>query len=245
MITTREILFSIIIFVLMLGIGLWFHDPILFPVQQSQLETISAIQIDKDVDKFDYIGRTDVGDFLANGTLSTPDPVSIPDIPGKYMYIEKTKEKYTMHTETYTTTDDEGHTHTHTRTYWSWDVVDVNHVNCNYYTFLGKTFPVSSVHFNIHWHTTYYDTIKESSDIRYIYYIFPMTADGCMTGNVKDKTYNHLVFNHNRSAQNIIDSAETKITISKVLYWFMWLLITGGLIFGFYYLENDWLEDDN
>ena len=72
-----------------------------------------------------------------------------------------------------------------------------------------------------------------------------MTADGCMTGNVKDKTYNHLVFNHNRTAQNIIDSAETKITISKVLYWFMWLLITGGLIFGFYYLENNWLEDDN
>ena len=103
MITTREILFSIIIFVLMLGIGLWLHDPILFPVQQSQLETISAIQIDKDADKFDYIGRTDVGDFLANGTLSTPDPVSIPDIPGKYMYIEKTTEKYTLHTETYTT----------------------------------------------------------------------------------------------------------------------------------------------
>ena len=72
-------------------------------------------------------------------------------------------------------------------------------------------------------------------------------ADGTLINylvSIKNKTYNNLVFNHNKSVQDIIDSVENKITISKVLYWFIWLLITGGLIFGFYYLENNWLEDN-
>lgn len=240
-ITKREILFSIIIFVIMLGIGLWLVNPILFPVKQRQLEVISAVQIDRDVDKFDYIGRTDVGEFISEGTIYAIKPVSIPDIPGSYMVIEKEKEKYTQHTRTVSYKDSDGHTHYRTETYWEWDHVHTDVFHSDSLEFLQKRFAYDYVRYKKH--LKYYDTIKESSTIRYIYHTYPISKDGCMLGDVSDKSYRNLRFISEYTIKDVLDDADNEIILFSILYWFIWTLITGGLIFGFYYLENNWLED--
>lgn len=240
-ITKREILFSIIIFTVMVGIGLWLVNPILFPVKQKQLEIISAIQIDNDAAKFDYIGRTDVGKFLSNGTIYAYKPVNISDIPGSYMVIKKEKERYEMHTRTVTTTDSKGHTHTRVETYWSWDHVHTDTFHSDSLEFLQKRFAYNYIDFKKH--MKYHSTIKESSDIRYVYYIYPLSVDGCMVGNVYDKTYKDLWFIPDYKIENVINNTDNEFIIFNILYWIIWILITGGLIIGFYYLENNWLED--
>lgn len=242
-ITKREILFSVIIFSIMLGIGLWLSNPILFPAKEKQLEIISAVQVDNDVNKFDYIGRTDVGDFLANGRILAIKPVSIPDIPGMYMVIEKEKERYTMHTRTVTTSDGKGHTHTRVETYWSWDHVSTDTFHCDSLEFLQKRFAYNAIKYKKH--LTYYKTIKESSTIRYIYRTYPIFAEGCLQGDVSNKSYNNLIFTDGYTITDVIKAAENRITLYTFLYWFIWTLITAGLIIGFYYLENNWLEDNN
>ena len=121
-ITIREILFSILILAVMVGIGVWISSPILRGSTERYLDRMSSVSV-TDSSKFDYIRRTDAGRFVAEGTLSAVDTVSLPELARPYSYIRKAQEEYRRHTETYTTTDSKGHVTTHTRTYHSWDEV--------------------------------------------------------------------------------------------------------------------------
>ena len=91
-ITPREILFSTVIICVMIGFGVWLQNPILRHASEDSLETISRARVYDD-ERFGYIKRTNIGDFLAEGTLISTDSVSIPDIPGYYMMIRKVKER--------------------------------------------------------------------------------------------------------------------------------------------------------
>ena len=241
-VTKREILFSTLILSIMLGIGLWLSNPILFNVKQTELEYISAVQIDQDPEKFDYIERTDVGMFLANGTMEAVAPVSIPDIAGQYMIIRKVKERYTMHTRTVTETDSKGHTHTRTETYWSWDHVSTENFRTERVEFLQKTFFINNVDFKEN--LDYHSTIKESSSIRYVYYTYPKRVEGCMEGITENKHFYNLKFYKNYTIEDTINQVEFRSKSLTVLYWFIWFLLTAGLIVLFYYAENNWLEDE-
>lgn len=241
-VTKREILFSTLILSIMLGIGLWLSNPILFNVKQKELDIISAVQVDQDPERFDYIGRTDVGMFLANGTMLAVDPVSIRDIAGNYMVIRKVKERYTMHTRTVTTTDGKGHTHTRVETYWTWDHVSTENFKAEHVEFLQKTFNLDEVKFKEDF--DYHSTIKESANIRYVYYTYPTRVEGCMQGVVEDKHFRKLVFRRNYTIEDTINHVEFRSKSLTVLYWFIWFLLTAGLIVLFYYAENNWLEDE-
>ena len=40
-----------------------------------------------------------------------------------------------------------------------------------------------------------------------------------------------------------IDTAIKRMTSSLIwLFWIVWILVTGGAVYGFYYLDNDWLN---
>jgi hypothetical protein len=87
----------------------------------------------------------------------------------------------------------------------------------------------------------YIDTIKESSRIRYKYYGAPTTCDATIYADLRDNTISNVRTYHNTS----IEDAH-KIMTSKgelVIFWVLWILLTGGAVFGFVYIDNHWLED--
>ena len=143
-ITKREILVSITILAIMVGFGVWISSPIMSDATERYLSVASSAVVDEE-DEFDYIRRTNAGRFLANGTLSVVDPVTVGELPGAYAEIRKVKEEYRMHTETYTTTDEKGHTTVHTRTYYSWDEVKCWEYKSKKARFLGAIFNLDEV----------------------------------------------------------------------------------------------------
>lgn len=243
-ITKREILFGVVIVAIMMGLGVWLSNPIISKATQKANIIISAVQV-KDSAKFDYIRRTDVGDFLAEGDLFAVNPVSIPDIEGVYGKIEKNTEEYTEHTRTVTTTDEKGNTHTETETYWEWDVKKREHWESHLVKFLGREFIPKDIgyRFNTHYHSTIYPPKKKffSDDIRYVYYVAPATDYGTLRGTVENKTFLKLKFRSGGTIEKAIEKAYNSMNGSEVGFWIFWVLLTGGIVFLFFYAENHWL----
>jgi len=244
-ITKREILFSTIIIAVMIGLGVCISNPIITSVTDKALKTISAVQV-KDSSAFDYIRRTNVGDFLAESTLYAAEPVSISDIEGTYAKIEKIKEEYRMHTRVVTTTDSKGNTHSHTETYWTWDRVDSWEWESPTVKFLGVTFTPKAIHYR--YKTTYKETIKPKvgffvTKVRYKYYTAPKEDYGVLSGNINNKSYTNLNFNSKQNIRTVIENAQNNINSAPVIFWILWVLFTIGLVFLFYYAENKWLYD--
>lgn len=241
-ITTREILVSATILAIMVGIGVWLSAPILSKATERYLAVASSAVVNTD-DEFDYISRTNAGRFLANGTLSAIDTVRLDELPGVYSSVKKVKEEYRLHTETYTTTDDEGHTTTHTRTYHSWDEVKHWNYRAERAMFRGKEFKLNEV-YSVR---TRKDTIIKvkakmfENDTRYVYYTAPVSFDGVMVGCAMNKKYEDPNFINGSTAEKYIKNREENLNGSTVLFWVLWLLLTAGIIAGFYALENRWL----
>ena len=242
-ITKREILFSFIIMAIMVFLGMVISRPILSHSLSNALKTISSVQ-SKDSVTFNYIKRTDVGDFLAEGIINTINPVSIDDIEGKYQKIKKEKQEYRRHTETYTTTDSKGDVQTHTRTYWSWDTIHTDVWKSDSLLFYGNVFTYKDIRYNPA--MTYLKTIKPKrgffeTEIRYKYYTAPMTEHGTLSGNISDKSFINLRFIKNQNIDSIIKESEETINVGPIIFWIFWLFLTGILIIVFCNAENRWL----
>ena len=193
--------------------------------------------------KFDYVRRTDAGRFVAEGTLSAIDVVSLPELPRPYSYIRKVQEEYRLHTETYTTTDSKGHTTVHTRTYHSWDEIKHWAYETDSVSFLGQHFKAKDV---FKYRPAKDTTIKAEKrlfrdDTRFVYYTCPATYDGIMTGTAKDKVYNDPYFKEGKTIDWYFKDAEADLQGGYILFWVLWGLLTGGFITLFYCLENKWL----
>ena len=178
-ITGREILFSTIIICAMVGLGVWISNPILRSSTESAMKVTSSVKVN-DNEKFTYICRTNVGDFLAEGTLKAIDPVNIDELDGQYLKIKKVKEKYTRHTRRVVTSDGKGHTRTRVQTYWSWDRVKTLEFVSDSVVFLNQRFLLDSIKYHVG--VDYKETQKESSHIRYKYYVHPTETNGVMVG---------------------------------------------------------------
>jgi hypothetical protein len=241
-ITIREILASVTILAIMVGIGVWSSGPIMSKATERHLAVASSAVVDTD-DEFDYIGRTNVGRYLANGTLVIIDTVRLSELPGVYAKVIKVKEEYRLHTETYTTTDSKGHTTVHTRTYYSWDEMKRWTYQSTRARFLGKVFTLPE---------TYKIGVKKDTiikvktgffenDTRYVYYTAPVSYDGLMVGTAMEKKYPNSHFIAGTTAERYIKESERNLNTGTVVFWVVWFIITAGLIAGFYALENKWL----
>ena len=232
-ITKREILASITIIAVMLIIGVLIGGSISDRVADRNEAYYKAVKIE-DTELFKYGMSTNIGNAFVYGDMVILDPVTYPEIGGEYAYVKKVKERYTRHTRTVKS----GKT-TRVVTYWSWDVVGRESVIAKDVTFLGVTFKFSQ--FNLP-STSYLKTIKESSHIRYKYYVVPKS----MTGTIFTKLYNGDIgtdINLHRDS-NIQDTLDSLLFIDwSIFFWGLWLLVIGGVVFWFYYLDNDWLED--
>ena len=236
-ITKREIMFSVIIVAVMLLIGFVIHGKISDNLMDDYQKYDTALQIDNDEELFKYGMRTNIGYAFVYGDLEAVDTVSYPEINGEYSYIEKVKEKYTMHTRTVTKTDSKGEKHTVTETYWTWDRVGSESRHCDNIYFVGVQFKYGTIDFPL---TEYIDTQKVSSHVRYKYYGCKTKYTGTLFANLKDQTISNVNFFNNMDIEHAINSLESGGEL--IIFWIVWIILTAMIVFGFYYIDNQWLE---
>ena len=234
-ITKREIIVSIAIVALMLVFGFMIHGAISDSLMLKYQEYNTALQITEDTEMFKHAMKTNVGNSFVYGDLKCLDTVSYPDLKENYAYIKKVKEEYTAHTRVVST----GKTTT-VQTYYTWDEKSSESKHCNKITFLGVEFDYDQIDFVS---SSYITTIKDpfDSDIRYVYYGAPTEYTGTLYSDVKNNTINGSDFYDGRDIASVLDTLESGAEL--VLFWFGWIVLTGGLVVGFVYIDNHWLED--
>lgn len=240
-ITKREIIFSIVIIAVMAIFGIMIHGDINDSLMLKYQEYNTALQINEDTDMFQYAMKTNVGNSFVYGELKAIDTVTYPEIGGKYSYVEKVKEKHTMHTRIVTktrTVNGKTQTYTETEIYWTWDTVDRWSQHCNKISFLNVEFDYGKISLPSSWYIT---TIQESSTIRYQYYGAPTSCVGTIYSDLRNNTINDTQFYQDKTIDKTIEYLETGCEL--VLFWIGWVILTGILVFVFIYIDNRWLED--
>ena len=230
-ITKREILASIAIAAVMLLIGLALSNKISDWLLDRNAEYNKAVKI-TDAEMFQYGMRTDVGNAFVYGDYIAVDPVTYPEIGGGYMYIEKIKERYTMHTRTVTRDKK-----TYTETYYTWDRVGSEEKHCKQVSFLGVVFDAVKIQTPYTEHIT---TIRESHNIRYVYNGTDAEHTGTIFTRLSDNTISDKSPFYERDIEATIEHLESEWQLW--LFWIGWIILICACLYGFCYLENEWLE---
>ena len=235
-ITRREIIASISIIAIMLLIGTLISSKISdWQINQNDKYN-KAVKIES-TDLFQYGMETNIGNAFVYGKLKAVDTVTYPEIGGKYIYVKKVKEKYTMHTRR-VSNGSGNHKYYTTETYWTWDYVGKESKKAKKINFCGIDFKSNKI---VLPDDEYVDTVKESSRIRYKYYGVGTEYKGTIFTSLKDKTISDKsVFYNNRNINETVEHLESDMPL--ILFRIGWILLTGLVVFGFYYLDNNWLE---
>lgn len=232
-ITKREIIASISIIALMLIFGVILSGKISEGIMDSNEKYNKAIKIE-DEELFKYGMSTNIGNAFVYGDLEIIDPVTYPEIGGEYSYVEKVKERYTMHTRRVKV----GKTYT-TQTYWTWDRVGSEDIKSQKAIFLGVKFDYSKFKTL---DNSYITTIKESSRIRYKYYGSPIKATGTIFTSLQDNSIdNNIKLYENKNIEETYEYLQEGFGL-MFLFWILWLSLTSTCVYGFYYLDNNWLN---
>lgn len=239
-ITKREILASVSIIAVMFLIGVLISGKI-SEYQMDKNEVYNkAVKIES-TDLFQYGMDTNIGNAFVYGDLKAVDTVTYPEIGGEYMYVKKVKERYTEHTKQVAhtkTVNGKSQTYYTTETYWTWDRVGSENIKCKEISFCGITF--NSNKFGIP-STNYIDTIKESSHVRYKYYGTKTKFTGTIFTELKGKTISdNTYFYNNKNIEETVDCLESEG--GEISFWIFWIILIIACVFGFYYLDNKWLE---
>lgn len=239
-ITKREILVSIAIIAILLAIGLWISDDITEHQMDKNAVYEKALKVDS-ADIFEYGMRTNVGNAFVYGDLKAVDTVTFPEIGGEYMTVRKITERYTKHKRTVTktrTVNGKTQTYTEVEVYWTWDEIDRETKKNEKVTFLGVEFNRDKIDIP---DLRYIDTIKESSKIRYQYYGTGTEFVGTIYTDLRDGTISDdSNFYENRTIEQTVE--HLKVPVGAMVFWAGWVILMGGSLFGFYYIDNRWLE---
>lgn len=235
-ITNREIIVSVAIVSIMLIIGTMLSGIISDNIADNNAIYNKAIHVE-DKDIFEYGMKTNVGNAFVYGDLIAIDTVGYPDIEGEYLYVEKVKERYTMHTRTVSYKCGKN-TCFRTENYWTWDVVNRESKSSEKVTFLGVEF-----NFNQFKRPSdkYIETVKESSKVRYKYYGVPSKLKGTIFANLKDNNIGKDVKLYQDMTTQVAHERLVSNNLPLWGFWVLWIALIGGAVYGFYYLENNWL----
>ena len=214
-------------------------------IRQSLLEDYqvydTAVQIDDDKELFEYGMKTNVGYSFVYGELKTLDPVSYPEVSGQYSYIKKEEQEYRRHSRqvTKTYTDSKGKTHTKTETeyYWTWDTMRTESKKATQISFLDVEFAYEKIPFPS---SHQLEIVNTGYHKRNVYYGTETDFQGTLFTSLKENTINNAKFYKNQTIAETIENLETGAEI--VIFWILWILLIIGLVIGFYYLENKWLD---
>lgn len=239
-ITKREVLASVSIIAVMVLIGVLISNKISEYQMDKNEGYNKAVKIES-TDLFQYGMETNVGNAFVYGNLEAVDTVTYPEIGGEYIYVEKIEERYIMHTRPVAHTrivNGKSQTYYTTETYWTWDRVGSEDKKCNEVAFCEVEFNINKIQLP---DSEYVDTVKESSHIRYKYYGVGTKYTGTIFTDLRDNT-----ISDNSSFYKDMDIEETvgylESGIEVIAFWIFWALLICGCVFGFYYLDNKWLE---
>lgn len=239
-ITKREILASISIIAVMILFGILISSKISEHQMDKNEIYNKAVKIENQ-EMFQYGMDTNVGNAFVYGDLKAVDTVIYPEISGEYMYVEKVKERYTRHTRKVRhtrTVNGKSQTYYTTETYWTWDRVGSEEIKSKEISFCDIVFSSSKIELP---GTDYIDTIKESSHIRYKYYGVGTKYTGTIFTDLRDKTISdNSNFYNNSTIDETIEYLESNV--ETVIFWIFWVILIGLAVFGFYYLDNRWLD---
>lgn len=240
-ITKREILASLVIIALWMCMGIFISGKIDEWQQDKNAEYDRAARI-TEKELFKHGMDTNLGNAFVYGELKAVDPVTYSEISGAYSYVKKVKEEYTMHTRTVTKTrrgtNGKTETYTETETYWSWDYAGKETKKSKTMMFLGYEFP--GIKFDLP-PSEYIQTIKKTSCIRYKYYGVPEKMKGTIYTRLKDRTISDSSEFYNEiKPEKVVEMLEVSDEI--IVFWIIWLILMVAILYGFYYLDNRWLE---
>ena len=257
--TLRELLASLAIVFLMITFGFFIHGKI----HDSAMETNERYMkspIVTSMDMYDYVKETGVGDVFTIFELKAVEPQTIPELNGEYLYIEKIKEKYTMHTRTVTSTDAKGRVSTSVQTYYTWDYSDSTKIKSNDVVFNGDIYPfdkfdnydiaiarlsdVGSEYLDKEYRRISGQYAYENSKVRYYFKVIPAEMNGSVFVTLKDdEIQNRYVTLYSETEpEELRERLINDSNFSIFIFWFFWIILTGGLVFGFYVLDNKWLN---
>ena len=238
-ITAREVIASVVIISIMILFGITISNAITQEMLDKNEIYNKAVKIET-AELFEYGMRTNVGNAFVSGDLKAVDTVSYPDINGEYMYIERIKERYTKHTRTVShtrTVNGKTQTYYTTETYWTWDRVGSESKHSNQISFNGVIFDYGKIQKP---GASYLGLKKESSHIRYKYYGTDTEFTGTIFTELKDNTISdNSPFYNDKTVFEAYELVLQKY--NAVIFWFFWIIVTGMLVFGFYYIDNRWL----
>lgn len=258
-ITKREIWVSLGIILVMLGIAIGLTFMVIDLSQERDEVYHKALKIESQ-EEVSHAYRSGAGLSFIQIQLDSNDSVTHPNLIGEYLYIHENVEKYTEHTRT--VTDDEGNSHT--ETYWTWDYYSSDTKMVDSVLFNEIEIPSDRLNFPSQSLQLTEETCKaERYNSSYV-----NEGGGWFNGPRLRKsysvveaggTYSTLVFfdsgeiqpygqkNFGLSLQSVEDlykSYTGKTLLWLILVWLGWLFVTVGLVVGFYYLDNHWLNSD-
>lgn len=237
-ITSREILASIAIVLVMLIVGMSFSGDIRRATLEKKQEYNTAVDITTD-ERFDYGLRTDAGRAFCYGILSAVDTVMDDRIPGEFMYIYCEEQHYNAHTRTVTRTDAKGHTYTTTEVYYSWDHAGSETKHSQTVHFLGKEFSYDQIDMP---DSEYLTTQYRGHSVRFKFYVCPVEYTGTMYTMLSEHTIQQAAFyagqDISQTRDGLMQSAERGVTV----FWVVWGIVTVVMVIVFCALENRWLK---
>ena len=236
-VTKREVVASISILAIMLIIGFFVGGEINDYQDDLNSKYNKALKIENQ-ELFKYGMETSVGNAFIYGEFNAVDTVSYEDIKDEYIYIEKVREEYTRHIREVVETDSKGNIRTKTEVYYTWDCVSTDSKTCKEITFLKEKFKTNKFDFN---NCKYIDTVYCGSDVRYVYNGVPKKFKGTIFAKLKDNNIgNNVKVYANRNIKETKESLTTNYRI--IIFWVVWSILIIGVIGGFYYLDNNWLN---
>ena len=236
-ITKRELIVGIIILCMMILVGTGISSSVVDYEENQRREYTQALRVESK-DMFEYGMLTNVGNAFCYGELKAVDTVSFEDIPGTYLYVRQEREEYTKHTREVEHTGSKGKKYYTTETYYSWDNVEDREKHSNHITFMGVKFKYSKIKRPV---ARYIDTIYEDSNTRYLYYGVDPDNKGTIYCRLGDNTIpEHTKFYENQNIDEVKDYLCNSHAL--VFFWIIWIIFTGCVVFGFFYLENKWLD---
>jgi hypothetical protein len=248
-ITKMEILASITIVAIMLLFGVLLSEKISESQADENDMYNKAIHIES-TDIFQYGMNTNAGNAFVYGDLKAVDTVAYPEIGGEYIYVKKVEERCEKHEREVTKTDSEGKKYTETEEYYRWDTYDSESLQSEKVSFLGIVFPCAKINLpsadyinTINGGKTYSWKSGEYVKVKFVYYGVGTEFTGTIFTDLRDGTISDKTnFYNGLSIDDTINRLETNGKIGIVLFWIFWIILTGSCVFGFYYLDNTWLE---
>lgn len=247
-ITKREIIASICIIAVMILFGVLISEKISEHQMDKNEVYNKAVKIET-TDLFQHGMDTNVGNAFVYGDLVAVDTVTYPEIGGEYMRVSKEEQWYERHEEWITKEDSEGNEYKELKVWYEWETKNTDSKHSNEIMFCGIVFPydkITGLGWSNHIKTidgerTYSWYSGEYVKVRYKYYDLETKHTGTIFTELKDKTItDNTSFYEDMTIDETVNSLQSGG--GTIIFWFFWILLICALVYGFYYLDNKWLE---